>query len=222
MPAPILAIFDLDNTLLEGDCEFLWTQFLFRHGIAGTAYLEGIEKFFRQYEAGTLDYSAYEAFFIQPLTHLPFDEVLRIRDLYLQEIRPLLRPSMIDRIHWHQEQGHALLVISASDDFICQPIARLFGISDVICTRAEVCDGKLTGHIGQPAPFREGKVELLNAWLVEKGFQLEGSWGYSDSYNDLPLLLLAEHPVAVTPDARLLQHALDHGWEVIGSTAKDG
>ncbi len=215
MPAPILAIFDLDYTLLEGDCEFLWTQFLFRHNVVGRAYAEGIEAFYRQYEAGDLDYAAYEEYFLQPLCLLPFDFILQLRGKYLAEIQPLLRPWIIARVRWHQDQGHNVLLITASNDFISRPIAQMIGISEMICTLAEIKDGKLTGKIGDHPPFRDGKLHQLSTWLAEKNQNLVGSWCYSDSYNDLALLECADHPVAVTPDVRLLEHAIQHQWDVI-------
>jgi HAD superfamily hydrolase (TIGR01490 family) len=215
MNAPVVAIFDLDYTLLEGDCEYLWAQFLFREHVVESAFVEGITSFYRQYEAGELDYRAYEEFFLQPLTNLPFNTILKMREKYLAEIQSLLRPKMIEKVKWHRERKHVLLLITASNDFISTPIAQMLGFSNIICSQAEMLDGKLTGKIGNNPPFREGKIKLLKIWLENKSLSLAGSWCYSDSYNDLALLELVDHPVAVTPDVRLLNKARAHHWDVI-------
>ncbi len=217
MSKPTLAIFDLDYTLLEGDCESLWAQFLVRQGVVGPAFAGEIDSFYRQYEAGNLDYRAYEEFFLRPLVDLPSEVLLGLREKYLAEIQSLLRPAMLEKVGWHREQGHVLLLITASDDFISRPISQILGFPNILCTLAETRDGKLTGKIGDHPPFREGKLYQLKIWLAERKMSLVGSWCYSDSYNDLPLLECADHPVAVTPDARLLEHARAHHWEVISA-----
>lgn len=216
-----LAIFDLDNTLLGGDCEFLWTQFLASRSLVGSDYLEGIAAYFKQYDEGSMDYVAYEEFFLRPLTNLPFPDVLDLRDRYLETIWPRLRPWMLARVCQHQEQGHTVLVISASNHFLSRPIANMFGIDQVIGTEAIIENGRLTGKIGANPPFQAGKVRQLQRWLDERQMSLEDSWGYSDSHNDLPLMSCTAHPVAVTPDARLLEHALSRGWEILSGESVD-
>lgn len=215
MTASPLAIFDLDYTLLEGDCEFLFAQFLYRQNVVSRDYIDRIVSDFLQYDAGQLDYAAYEEFFLQPLTRLPAETVLRLRESYLAEIRPLLRPKMLERVCWHRDQGHTLLMITASNHFIAGPLAEMIGIPHIICTLPEIKDGRLTGRIINVPPFREKKVCHLRDWLEANRHILAGSWFYSDSHNDLPLLQLAEHPVAVTPDAKLREVALERRWTIL-------
>lgn len=210
-----LALFDLDFTLIEGDCEWLWSEFLVEQSVVGEDFLHKIIQFYSEYEAGQLDVWAYEAFLLEPLTRLNNQSMLDLRALYLERIQSLLRPYMVERIHWHRAQGHALVVITASNAFLARPIAELLNITDLICTEIEVEQDRPTGRITGVPAFREGKVQRLRTWLSEKDKTLDESWGYSDSHNDLPLLQQVAHPVAVTPDPVLAAHALEHGWEII-------
>ncbi len=205
-----LAIFDLDFTLLEGDSEWLWSEFLYAQGLVDEAFINQIARYYRDYEAGILDFDSYERFLLAPQTQLSPQRFADLRADYLLEvIRPRLRPQMLKRIDWHRTQGHTLLLITASNASLARPIARLLQVPNLICTQIE------NGHpIGTPA-FRAGKVTLLQAWLAEQGKCLSNSWGYSDSHNDLPLLQQVTHPIAVRPDTLLRNHAVQAGWEVI-------
>jgi HAD superfamily hydrolase (TIGR01490 family) len=205
-----LAIFDLDFTLLEGDSEWLWSKFLMTQGIVGEEFIAQIESYYRDYEAGRLDFDAYERFLLTPQTQLSPQQLKELRKIYLFEIiRPRLSLRMLERVAWHRTQGHTLLLITASNAFLAKPIAQLLQFSNLICTQID--NGK---PIGTPA-FRVGKVTLLQAWLVKHEKNLAGSWGYSDSQNDLPLLQQVSHPVAVRPDAVLRSHAVQAGWEIL-------
>lgn len=205
-----LAIFDLDFTLLEGDCEWLWSEFLLAQGIVGEDFTAQIESYYRDYEAGSLDVDAYERFLLAPQTQLSPQRLADLREIYLLEvIRPRLRRWMLERVAWHRDQGHSLLLLTASNASLAEPIARLLQFPHLICTQIE--NGQ---PVGTPA-FRAGKVTLLQAWLAKHEKNLAGSWGYSDSHNDLPLLQQVAHPVAVTPDTVLRSHAVQAGWEVI-------
>ncbi|NMB88240.1 MAG: HAD family hydrolase [Chloroflexi bacterium] len=215
MDAFALALFDLDNTLLEGDCEALWVSFLYRQNLVDRAFVDRILAYYADYERGCLDIYAYEDFLLQPLAGHSLEAIQELRAQYLKQIRSTVRPDMQQRLDWHRSQGHLPLLITASNDFLAEPVARLLGFGELICTRL-ACDGeRWTGKIlGTPA-FRDDKVRLLEAWLVQNGRTLQGSWAYSDSHNDLPLLGLVDHPVAVTPDDLLRQHALSRRWEIL-------
>jgi HAD superfamily hydrolase (TIGR01490 family) len=205
-----LAIFDLDFTLLEGDSEWLWSEFLLSQGVVDETFMAQIVQYYRDYEAGILDFDSYEHFLLAPQTQLSPQRFADLRADYLLEIiRPRLRPQMVKRVDWHRTQRHTLLLITASNASLAEPIARLLQFPNLICTQIE------NGHpVGTPA-FHTGKVTLLQAWLAEQGNSLSGSWGYSDSHNDLPLLQQVTHPVAVRPDAILRSHAVQAGWKVI-------
>ncbi len=210
-----LALFDLDFTLLDGDCEWLWSQFMVEQGVVGEDFIAQIARFFQDYEAGTLDIAVYETYLLQPLTGLSLESVIDLRTRYLEGIRARLRPFMLERLAWHRREGHDLLLITAANAFLAEPISSLLGFSNLICTGIETEDGRpLPSLSGIPA-FREGKVKRLEIWLREHNRTLDESWGYSDSHNDLPLLERVTHPVAVTPDSVLRNIALDRDWELI-------
>lgn len=205
-----LAIFDLDFTLLEGDSEWLWSEFLLAQGLVGEDFIAQIKAYYRDYEAGTLDFDAYEHFLLAPQTRLGPNRFEALRQTYLQDVvRPRLRPWMLERAAQHRAQGHTLLLITASNASLATPIARLLQFPHLLCTQIE--NGQ---PVGTPA-FREGKVDLLKHWLAQHEQTLADSWGYSDSHNDLPLLEQVSHPVAVRPDPLLLRHALQQGWDVL-------
>lgn len=212
-----LAIFDLDNTLLADDSDYLWGQFLVEQGIVdGMAYERDNERFFDHYRAGALDIQAFLAFMLRPLAEHPLDQLLRWRDQFIEEkIRPILLPKAKELIAKHRAAGETLLIITATNRFLTGPIAELFEVPHLLATEVEFADGRYTGRpVGIPC-FQHGKVERLEMWLAETGHNLEQSWFYSDSRNDLPLLSQVTYPVAVDPDPILADHAREHGWPII-------
>jgi HAD superfamily hydrolase (TIGR01490 family) len=212
-----LAIFDLDNTLLGGDSDYLWGQFLVEQGLVdGEHYERENQRFYDDYEAGTLDIYQYQAFMLQPLTLHPLTEMLAWRERFMEEkIQPILLPRADALLNQRRMAGDILLIITATNRFITAPIAERFGVPHLLATEPEVINGRYTGRtVGIPC-FQQGKVERLNAWLTETGGDLTDSWFYSDSHNDLPLLNRVTHPVAVDPDATLACHAQERGWPII-------
>lgn len=210
-----VALFDLDYTLLDGDCEYEWSAFLFKNNLVDEQFVAGIARYYADYESGCLDMLAYESFLLHPLKLLSIEKVLQLRGIYLGHIRELIRPVLVDRMNWHRSQQHELLLITAANGFLAEPIAEMLGFLNLICTQVEMKQGAYTGNIiGVPA-FRDGKTQLLDQWLTRQGFTLAGSWGYSDSHNDLPLLQRVDHPVAVRPDSILERYASQNGWEII-------
>lgn len=212
-----LALFDLDNTLLAGDSDYLWSEFLVERGIVdGEHYARENERFYREYQAGTLDIHAWLAFQLKPLAEHEPDFMLGLRDRFLQEkIEPIILPAARELIESHRVRGHVLLIITATNSFITKPIATLLGITNLLATEPEVVAGRYTGQVAGIPCFRNGKVERLSAWLTEHRQDLQGSWFYSDSHNDLPLLELVEHPVAVNPDITLARHAAQRVWPIL-------
>ncbi len=212
-----LAIFDLDNTLLGGDSDYLWGQFLVEQGLVdGEHYERENQRFYDDYEAGTLDIYQYQAFMLQPLTLHPLAEMLAWRERFMEEkIQPILLPRADELLNQRRLAGDILLIITATNRFITAPIAERFGVPHLLATEPEIVDGRYTGRtVGIPC-FQQGKVERLDAWLAETGGDLTDSWFYSDSHNDLPLLNRVTHPVAVDPDATLARHAQERGWPII-------
>lgn len=212
-----LAIFDLDNTLLGGDSDYLWGQFLVEQGLVdGEHYERENQRFYNDYEAGTLDIYAYQAFMLRPLTLHPLAEMLVWRERFMEEkIQPILLPKADALLHQRRENGDTLLIITATNRFITEPIADLLAVPNLLATEPECVDGRYTGRPRGIPCFQHGKVERLSEWLNTTGHDLTDSWFYSDSHNDLPLLDRVVHPVAVDPDAALAEYARQRGWPII-------
>lgn len=212
-----LAIFDLDNTLLAGDSDYLWGRFLAEEGfVDGEAYERENLRFYEEYKAGTLDIHEFLAFSLRPLAeHEP--EVLQAlhRRFMDSRILPIITQDARDLIARHRAQGDYLLIITATNRFITGPIAQALGVDEMLATEPESKGGRYTGRVSDVPCFREGKVTRLQQWLARSGMNLAGSWFYSDSHNDLPLLEMVEHPVAVDPDENLAAHAEARGWPII-------
>lgn len=212
-----LTLFDLDNTLLEGDSDYLWGRFLIEQGIVdGERYERENQRFYDEYRNGTLDIHQFLAFMLQPLAEHPLEQLLIWRERFLAEkIEPILLPKAVALLERHRAGGDTLLIITATNRFITAPIAERLGVANLLATEAEFVDGRYTGRsLGTPC-FQQGKVERLNAWLAETGHDLADSWFYSDSHNDLPLLGQVTHPVAVDPDPILHEQAQARGWPII-------
>ncbi|MAY36954.1 MAG: HAD-IB family hydrolase [Spongiibacteraceae bacterium] len=212
-----LAIFDLDNTLLGGDSDHAWGEFLVdRQLVDGDAFREANDRFYQQYQDGGLDIHAYLRFALEPLTRFSPDELEALhRDFMTNYIAPMRLPKADALIAEHKAAGDHCMIMTATNTFITRPIAESLGISDIIGSEPEVIDGRYTGNVAGTPCFQEGKVTLLKQRLQEQGLKLAGSTFYSDSHNDLPLLRLVEKPVAVDPDETLLKEALRQNWRVI-------
>jgi len=213
-----LALFDLDNTLLAGDSDFEWAQFLIEQGVVDREVYEARnQEFYDQYRAGTLDIHAFLDFQLKPLSRHPRAQLEAWhREFMDRKIRPIVRQKARGLIARHSEDLCAL--ITATNSFVTAPIARELGFEHLIATEPEEINGEYTGAVRGIPCFREGKVARLEAWLSSRGASLEafeGSWFYSDSLNDLPLLERVTNPVAVDPDDTLLAHAKSHGWPII-------
>jgi HAD superfamily hydrolase (TIGR01490 family) len=213
-----LVLFDLDNTLLAGDSDFEWAQFLIEQGVLDREVYEARnQKFFEEYKAGTLDIHAFLDFQLKPLSRHPRAQLAAWHREYMErKIRPMIRATARALVERHR--GDERVVITATNRFVTAPIAREFGIAELIATEPEERDGEFTGRVSGTPCFREGKVMRLEAWLARRGRALAGyseSWFYSDSHNDLPLLERVSHPIAVDPDGELRARAVRDGWPVI-------
>lgn len=213
-----LALFDLDNTLLAGDSDFEWAQFLIEQGVLDREIYEARNQaFYEQYKAGTLDIHAFLDFQLKPLSRHPRPQLEAWHhEFMIRKIRPIIRKKA--RALLGQHGGDLRVVITATNSFVTAPIARDLGIEHLIATEPEESNGEFTGAAHGIPCFREGKVTRLEAWLTSRGTRLEAfqeSWFYSDSLNDLPLLERVTHPVAVDPDDTLRTHAARSGWPII-------
>lgn len=212
-----LAIFDLDNTLLAGDSDHAWGEFIAGLGVVdATAYRQQNDAYYDDYCRGELDIFAYQRFVLSPLAGRSLTELAAWHQQFMQDsILPMVLPAAQALVESHRQQGHTLMIITATNAFITAPIAQHFGIEHLLATEPAQQDGHYTGELVGTPCYREGKVERLSAWLQQHGQSLDGSWFYSDSLNDLPLLSCVQHPVAVDPDDTLRQHAKQVGWPVI-------
>jgi len=212
-----LAIFDLDNTLIADDSDFLWGQFLVDRGIVDPDYYEHAnQKFYEQYQRGTLDIVEFLDFSLAPLALHDAQQLYQWRAEFIEEvIKPIRLEAAQALIDKHRAQGDVLLIITATNRFVTEPIAKLYGVENLLATTPEFHNGQYTGKfIGTPC-FQEGKVKNLQDWLATSSETLAGSWFYSDSHNDLSLLRLVDNPVAVDPDEQLLEAATQNHWPVI-------
>lgn len=212
-----LAIFDLDNTLLAGDSDYSWGCFLADKGIVDAShYRKTNEKFYQAYNDGTLDIHAFLEFSLQPLKENEMKNLLAWRDEFMDKIiQPMILPKAYELIDHHRNNQHTLMIITATNRFVTESIAREFGIEHLLATEPEIQNGRFTGAVTGIPCFQNGKVQRLNHWLAENGDNLEQSWFYSDSHNDIPLLEQVTYPVAVDPDSKLAQYAAEKGWKQI-------
>ncbi|WP_340121318.1 HAD family hydrolase [Methylobacter svalbardensis] len=212
-----LAIFDLDNTLIADDSDYLWGQFLVDQGIVDKSYYESANaKFYDDYKQGTLDIAQFLRFSLKPLADNNPEQLYQWRAQFIEQaIRPLLLTPAQQLIDKHRNRGDTLLVITATNRFVTEPIVQLYGIENLLATTPEFIDGRYTGGFNGIPCFREGKVKLLEAWLTDSSETMQDSWFYSDSHNDLPLLKLVDHPVAVDPDEKLAEFADAANWPII-------
>ena len=210
-------MFDLDNTLLGGDSDFEWAEFLIEVGaLDRELHRARNQKFYENYQAGSLDILAFLEFQLKPLSAHPRAQLDAWHTMYMEhKVRPMMLPKARALVKRHQDNGDLTLIITATNSFVTGPIASEFGVEHLIATIPEEVNGQFTGRVCGLPSFKEGKVTRLKQWLEARGENLESfeaSWFYSDSHNDLPLLKLVDHQVAVDADQQLTQYAEAQGW----------
>lgn len=212
-----LALFDLDNTLIAGDSDHAWGEFLVAKGLVDAQkYKQANDYYLKAYQEGTLDIHEYLRFSLQPLTQHSTEDLYAWRAEFVDDyINPIVLDQGRQLLAEHQNQGHECVIITATNRFITAPIAELLGVQNLIAVEPEMQDGRYTGQVVGTPSFREGKITCLEAWLENNQTSLTGSYFYSDSHNDLPLLQKVDHPVAVDPDTALQAYAEQQGWPII-------
>lgn len=220
MTPDVLALFDLDHTLLPHDSDERWVEFLFEEGVLDRRSFEAsnrdlVERYQRG-EAGALEFTE---FYLSTLTPFTRDELAQRHKVFMdRKILPVISQAARRLIASHRDAGHLVVLTTATSRFLTAPIAEELGFQHLIATEPEYVDGRYTGRVVGTPNMREGKVERLVAWLAERGLKLSDfreSWFYSDSQNDLPLLSHVTHPVAVNADPVLAAHARHKGWPVL-------
>ncbi len=211
-----LAVFDLDHTLLAGDSDYLWGQFLVEQGLVDADYYaRENQRFYDQYAAGSLDIDEFARFSLQPMIVNELGKMLAVRERFVAEkIAPRVAKQTPALLARHRANGDTLLITTATNHFIVEPIAAMFGIDNLLATEPELVGGRFTGRIAR-ANFRDSKVTNLKTWLTAQDRTFTRMSGYSDSHNDLPLLEFVDHPHAVDPDPTLKAEAERRGWPVI-------
>ena len=210
-----LAIFDLDNTLIGGDSDYLWGEFLCDEGIITDreSFQKMNDYFYHQYEIGELDIYAWAEFSFKVLSEHSFDKLNQLRKDFMEtKIRPIFLEKAQNCIDNHKKNGDSVLVITASNTFVTQPIVEMYGIEHLLATEPEFVSGRFTGKVSGIPCFQSGKIDNLMPWLVTNNENLIGSYFYSDSHNDLPLLELVDNPVAINGDPILMAAANENGW----------
>ncbi len=209
-----LAIFDLDNTLIAGDSDHAWGEFLVEQGIVdGESYKQANDRFYEDYKRGQLDIHQYLSFALEPLTRFNLEQLADLHQRFMTEkVTPMMLPSAKALLDKHRDAGDFLLIITATNRFVTGPIAERLGVDDILASEPELIDGAYTGRVAGTPCYQEGKVERLQSWLQSTGRDLSGSYFYSDSHNDLPLLKEVQHPVAVDADPELEAYAKKMGW----------
>jgi HAD superfamily hydrolase (TIGR01490 family) len=212
-----LAIFDLDNTLLGGDSDFLWGQYLVDEGIVDAdTYAKTNAQFYAQYQAGELDIHEYARFAFKPLADHPMDQLKTWRKGFFDRyVRPIILEKGMDLIQHHKTRGDITLIITATNRFITEPIAETYGVDYLLATDPKLSQGRYQAEIEGTPCFQGGKITRLEAWMSEHNEGLAGSWFYSDSHNDLPLLERVDHAIAVDPDEILESAARANDWQII-------
>lgn len=215
-----LVLFDLDNTLLIGDSDFEWAQFLISRGVIDPEVQEAKnQRFYQQYVDGTLDIFEFLEFQLAPLARHPRVQLDAWHAEFMHErVLPMIGDAARVLVRDHLAEDAMVAVVTATNSFVTGPIVREFGIEHLVATVAAQENGQFTGKPrGMPA-FKAGKIDRVDDWLERMGLHwgsFEHTWFYSDSHNDLPLLARVSNPVAVDPDERLRKHAQEAGWPLI-------
>ena len=210
-----LTIFDLDNTLLAGDSDRAWGQYIVEKEIVSDDFLIESEKFYNSYYEGDLDIDGFLAFCLKPLTENKLSELLELRKGFVEDkIKPMMLEEAIRTVKQKKSEG-PVIIATATNSFVTRPIADLFEIKDLIATEFIIKDNEFTGEVDGIPCFREGKVKKVEEWVKTNGYDLSSATFYSDSFNDLPLLEKVETAIVVDGDDKLIEQAKNNDWECI-------
>lgn len=212
---PKLTIFDLDNTLLAGDSDRAWGQYIVEKNIVSDDFLSESERFYSNYYDGNLDIDKFLSFCLKPLMQNKLSKLLELRKDFIEyKIKPMMLNKAIEMVNQKKSEGR-VIIATATNSFVTRPIADLFKIDDLIATEFVIQDNKFTGEVDGIPCFREGKVAKVEDWVKTNGYDLSDATFYSDSFNDLPLLERVKNAIVVDGDNELIKQAQSNDWECI-------
>jgi HAD superfamily hydrolase (TIGR01490 family) len=213
---PRLVLFDLDNTLLTGDSDVLWCDFLMARGLLDASqFAPRNQEMDARYRAGTVSAQEFAGFYVSLLAGHSPQQLEPLRREFLDEwIVPRIPADAIELVRRHQDAGELVAITTATSRYITELTAAHFGVEHLIAIEPEIAAGRFSGRTTGTLNMREGKVARLHEWLQGRGEQLADfhSTAYSDSVNDLPLLEAVDVPVTVDPDPKLQAIAQERGW----------
>tara|TARA_B100000035_G_scaffold72867_1_gene60191 strand:+ start:3851 stop:4501 length:651 start_codon:yes stop_codon:yes gene_type:complete len=212
---PNLTIFDLDNTLLSGDSDRAWGQYIVEKQIVSDKFLLESENFYNSYYDGNLDIHSFLDFCLKPLMENEWSDLIELRKGFIEnKIKPMILNKAVEAVELSKSKG-PVVIATATNSFVTRPIADLFGIKNLIATEFIVKDNKFTGEVDGVPCFREGKVQKVEKWVKENGYNLLDATFYSDSFNDLPLLQKVKTAIVVDGDDKLIEKAKHNEWQCI-------
>ena len=217
MSKPALVIFDLDNTILNGDSDYAMINYLVHTQALDESAGKQNQIFIEDYQRGELDFEAYTTFALSAYIGMTRSEINEYMLPFVAKvIEPMINTLALKIIHDHGDRGDTILLASATNELIVQPIAKRLDIQNVIGTQVKFINDKCTGEYIPPSALGEGKLQLVQQWMKKNNFDdFSDTTFYSDSINDLPLLEAVDFPKAVNPDAMLEKISLERGWEII-------
>ena len=212
---PNLTIFDLDNTLLSGDSDRAWGQYIVEKKIVSDKFLVESENFYNSYYDGNLDIHSFLDFCLKPLMENEWSNLIELREGFIEnKIKPMILSKAVEAVELSKSKG-PVVIATATNSFVTRPIADLFGIKNLIATEFIIRDNKFTGEVDGVPCFREGKVLKVEEWIKENGYNLLDATFYSDSFNDLPLLEKVKTAIVVDGDDKLIEKAKHNEWQCI-------
>ena len=212
---PNLTIFDLDNTLLAGDSDRAWGQYIVEKNVVSNEFLLESERFYDSYYDGNLDIESFLAFCLKPLMQNKLSKLLELRKDFIEyRIKPMMLNKAIEMVNKKKSEGR-VIIATATNSFVTRPIADLFKIDDLIATEFVIKNNEFTGEVDGIPCFREGKVTKVEDWVKTNGYDLSEATFYSDSFNDLPLLEKVKTAIVVDGDNELIKQAKSNDWECI-------
>ena len=212
---PNLTIFDLDNTLLAGDSDRAWGQYIVDKKVVSEEFLSESERFYNNYYDGNLDIHRFLDFCLQPLMQNNWNDLIELRKGFIKDkIKPMMLDKAIEKVILCKSKG-PVIIATATNSFVTRPIADLFGIDNLIATEFVIKNNKFTGEVDGVPCFREGKVQKVESWINKNNYSFTDATFYSDSFNDLPLLEKVKTAIVVDGDDKLIEMAKHNEWQCI-------